>query len=94
MTNLLIEREDYDILKSILQKYPYKFYAYGSRVKGTAKRYSDLDLCYQEDIAGHEVEEIKELLEKSDLSLIVELVSWKNMRPAFRENIAQDLTLI
>jgi len=75
MTNLLIEKEDYDILKSILQKYPYKFYAYGSRVKGTARKYSDLDLCYQEDIAGYEVEEIKEQLEKSDLSFVVELVN-------------------
>jgi uncharacterized protein len=70
-----MEKEDHDILKSILQKYPYKFYAYGSRVKGTAKKYSDLDLCYQDDIAGYEVEEIKEQLEKSDLSFVVELVS-------------------
>jgi len=94
MTNLLMEKEDYDILKSILQKYPYKFYAYGSRVKGTAKKYSDLDLCYQDDIAGYEVEEIKEQLEKSDLSFVVELVSWKSMRPFFQENIAKDLILV
>ena len=94
MTNLLIEKEDYDILKSILQKYPYKFYAYGSRVKGTARKYSDLDLCYQEDIAGYEVEEIKEQLEKSDLSFVVELVSWKSMRPFFQDNIAKDLILV
>jgi predicted nucleotidyltransferase len=75
MTRLLIEKEDYDILKSILQKYPYKFYAYGSRVKGTAEKYSDLDLCYQDNIEGYKVEEIRELLEKSDLSFIVELVN-------------------
>ena len=94
MTNLLIEKEDYDILKSILEKYPYRFFAYGSRVKGTAKRYSDLDLCYQDDIAGYEAEEIKELLEKSDLSFVVELASWKSMRSSFQENIIKDLTLI
>lgn len=75
MADILIEKEDYNILKSILRKYPYRFFAYGSRVKGTAKKYSDLDLCYQDDIAGYKVEEIKELLEKSDLSFIVELVS-------------------
>ena len=45
-----IENRHLEILRSILSKYPYKFYAYGSRVKGTAKKYSDLDLCYQEEI--------------------------------------------
>jgi uncharacterized protein len=38
------------IVNTILAKYPYKFYAYGSRTKNQAQEYSDLDLCYQEEI--------------------------------------------
>jgi uncharacterized protein len=47
---LQIENKHREIIHNILKKYPYKFYAYGSRVKGTARKYSDLDLCFQEDI--------------------------------------------
>ena len=54
-----IETQDYQILQKILSKYPYKFYAYGSRVKGTARKFSDLDLCYQAEIPSCDVTEIK-----------------------------------
>jgi uncharacterized protein len=47
---LQMEIRHQEILRSILAKYPYKFYAYGSRVKNQAKEYSDLDLCYKEEI--------------------------------------------
>ncbi|CAG8690029.1 10011_t:CDS:2 [Gigaspora margarita] len=67
--------EDYLILKKILNKYPYTFYAYGSRVKGTARKFSDLDLCYQEEIPREVIYQIKEELEESDLPFIVELVN-------------------
>jgi uncharacterized protein len=72
---LQIESRDYQILKQILSKYPYKFYAYGSRVKGNARKFSDLDLCYQEDIPNSVISQIQAELEESDLSFIVELVS-------------------
>jgi len=49
---LQIEKRHLEILQSILTKYPYSFYAYGSRVKGTAHRFSDLDICYQEEMPG------------------------------------------
>ena len=38
--------------------------------------------------------DIHEELEKSDLPFVVELVSWKNMRPAFQKIIKKDLVLI
>lgn len=31
-----LEAKDYQTLKQILSKFPYQFYAYGSRVKGNA----------------------------------------------------------
>ena len=87
-----IEEKDFQLLKQILSKYPYKFYAYGSRVKGTARKFSDLDLCYQEEIPWEVICQIKEDLEESDLSFFVDLVSWKLMSPNFQELIKKDLT--
>jgi len=55
MVELLMSNQDKKILELILSKYPYKFYAYGSRVKGTARKYSDLDLCYKGDISDSTV---------------------------------------
>ena len=89
-----MEKQDYHLLKQILSKYPYKFYAYGSRVKGTARKFSDLDLCYLEDIPQEIVYQIKEELEESDLPFFVELVDWKRMSEEFREMIRRDLVLI
>ena len=70
-----IEPCDYQILQKILNKYPYRFYVYGSRVKGIARKFSDLDLCYQEEIPDETICQIKEELEESYLPFIVELVN-------------------
>lgn len=90
---LVMEDRHWEIVKEILSKYPYQFYAYGSRVKGNVRRISDLDICYY-DVPDLTIGDIKEELENSDLPFIVELVKWKNMRPAFQEKIKKDLILI
>jgi len=89
-----IEAKDFQLLKQILSKYPYHFYAYGSRVKGTARKFSDLDLCYQEDIPSEVIYQIKGELEESNLPFFVELVNWKHMRSDFQKLIKKDLILI
>lgn len=86
--------QDYQILKQILNKYPYTFFAYGSRVKGTARKFSDLDLCYQEEIPNEIIYQIKEELEESNLPFFVELVNWKQMGSTFQELVKNDLTEI
>jgi len=63
------------IIQQILGKYPYKFYAYGSRVKGTARKLSDLDICYQENISDAVAFQIEEEFKESDLPFSVELVN-------------------
>jgi uncharacterized protein len=89
-----MKEKDFQLLKKILAKYPYRFYAYGSRAKGTARKFSDLDLCYQEDIPPEVIYQIKEELEESDLPFFVELVNWKQMRPEFQKLIREDLTAL
>jgi predicted nucleotidyltransferase len=63
------------IIQQILTKYPYKFYAYGSRAKGTARKLSDLDICYQENISDAVAFQIEEEFKESDLPFSVELVN-------------------
>jgi predicted nucleotidyltransferase len=61
-------------LQKILHKYPYTFYAYGSRAKGIARKFSDLDLCYQEEIPLNTLSHLEADLEESDLPIMFELV--------------------
>jgi len=91
---LQLEERHQKIVYQILSKYPYHFYAYGSRAKGTARRLSDLDICYQEGIPDAIAFQIEEEFKESDLPFVVELVSWKDMRSEFRELIKNDLTLL
>ena len=91
---LQLETRHQKIIRNILSKYPYQFFAYGSRVKGTARKFSDLDLCYQESIPDSLVFEIKDEFTESNLPFMVELVNWKRMRPAFQKMIKKDLVLI
>lgn len=78
-------------VKSILAKYPYQFYAFGSRVKGKQKKYSDLDLCYKDNIPDAVITKIYEDFEMSDLPFKVELLSWHRCDPDFQKSIEKDL---
>ncbi|RHZ36676.1 nucleotidyltransferase family protein [endosymbiont GvMRE of Glomus versiforme] len=94
MPTLQMNTQDYLIIQKILAQYPCYFYAYGSRIKGTAKKFSDLDLCYKEDIPAEIICRVEEEFTESDLPFVVELVKWDDMRPAFQRKIKKDLTLI
>ncbi len=89
-----IDEEDFEILKSILSKYPYTFYAFGSRVKGTHSPFSDLDICYKDTIPIDRLMDLQEDLSESDLPFRVDLVAWKDFTPEFQREIAKDLELI
>ncbi|MCX4079725.1 nucleotidyltransferase domain-containing protein [Rickettsia rhipicephali] len=89
-----IEKQDLLILRSILGKYPYKFYAYGSRIKGNAKKFSDLDLCIMDDINYEVLLEIREALDESDISIHIDIKRWNiDMNEDFRSLIKNDLML-
>jgi hypothetical protein len=74
---LQMEIRHQEIIHSILAKYPYKFYAYGSRAKNQAREYSDLDICYYEEMPWNVFSRLKEDLEKSYLPFRVDLVYWE-----------------
>lgn len=61
-------------------------WAYGSRVKGTARRTSDLDLvAFTSDIA--KLSDARDAFEESDLSFIVDLHSWDRIPTEFHAEI-------
>lgn len=71
-------------------------WAFGSRVKGTAKPYSDLDLVILGDTAlpTRQFNLLIEAFEESELPIRVELVEWGALSPAFRETIRHQHEII
>lgn len=91
---ITMEEHHKPILAAILKKYPYTFYAFGSRVKNTQRKFSDLDLCYVEPIPLAVLSHINEDFEESKLPFKVDMVNWQNTSETFRSLIKKDLRLI
>lgn len=89
-----MEKRHWDIVKAILAKYPYSFYAFGSRVKGNPRRFSDLDICFIENIPWNIRAHIDEDFEESDLPYKVDVIDWNACDKNFQNLIKKDLILI
>jgi len=81
--NIDLKPEYLTTLRDILGKFPYKFYIYGSRVRGDSWKHSDIDLCYREAIPAKQLGEIKELLEESNLPYHVDLIDLNQVSDEF-----------
>ncbi|TDM08093.1 MAG: hypothetical protein C4K60_00855 [Ideonella sp. MAG2] len=66
--------------------------AFGSRVKGTAKPYSDLDLALMttQPLPLAQEAALKEAFDEASLPFKVDVLDWASTAPAFRQLIAQD----
>ncbi len=78
------------ILATHVPEYP--VWAFGSRVKGTAKAYSDLDLAIitRQALPWSKMATVKEAFDESDLSIRVDIVDWATTSETFRKIIEQD----
>ncbi len=94
MSTLQLEPRHLSIIHAILKKYPYQFYAFGSRVKGTARKLSDLDLCLKEQIPLNILTHIREDFEESNLPFNIDIVIWQQCAQEFQASIAESLTEI
>jgi len=76
-----------DILKEHVPEYT--VWAFGSRVQGRAKKYSDLDLAImsEESLPLTKIADLKEAFDESDLVFKVDLVDWATTSHAFRQII-------
>lgn len=71
-------------------------WVYGSRVKGTARRYSDLDMVvFSTPEQRRGFYELREAFEESNLPFRVDLFTWDQTPDSFKENIeAEHVALV
>jgi predicted nucleotidyltransferase len=82
------------ILRAHVPEYP--VWAFGSRVQGTAKAYSDLDLAIitQQPLSLTKTAALKEAFDESNLSIRVDIVDWATTSETFRQIIAQHKVVV
>lgn len=90
-----ITEKEQKIIERILDKYrkDYAFFYYGSRVKGTYEKTSDLDVLIKgkAEMPLAILQEIKEEFDKSDLPYIVNFSDYYKLDSSFYERIKPDL---
>ncbi len=91
---IYIDEKHRAIIKNILDKFPYQFYAFGSRVQGTYKPFSDLDICCMSDLNESEKSKLSTEFEESNLPFKVDLIEWNKISTDFQNMIRTDLILI
>jgi predicted nucleotidyltransferase len=66
---------------------------FGSRVSGTARKYSDIDLLLvsPEKIDPQRIALLKDAFSESDLPIIVDVIDWHTVTESFK-NVIQDKT--
>lgn len=78
----------------ILKRYlpAYEIWAFGSRVKHTAKKFSDLDLAIisENPLSISILGELKEAFSESNLSIKVDVVDWARTDEDFKKLIQSD----
>jgi predicted nucleotidyltransferase len=96
MTAVLDIRDDHAaIVRDVLRQHlppGARAYVFGSRARGGARRYSDLDLALEWDRALEfdVISEIAEALSESDLPYKVDIVDLSIIEPSFRARIVAD----
>lgn len=85
-------------VQKILQAHArnYSVWAFGSRVKGNAKTYSDLDLAIigQKPLSLSQIAQLTEAFDESNLPIRVDIVDWASTNKAFKEIIQQQKVVI
>lgn len=93
----LTESEE-NIIKSILEPYEdkYNFYYYGSRVKGSFRFLSDLDIMVKGiELANlSDINDIKDKFDKSNLPYVVNISDYHNLDEKFYKLIEADLVKV
>ncbi|PPQ35601.1 nucleotidyltransferase family protein [Rhodopila globiformis] len=93
-----ITEQDWVIVRDILHRHvpDYTVWAFGSRAKRTARRFSDLDLAIITDtplpfdVGGA----LREDFSESDLPFRVDILDWATTGDAFRRRVEQDKVVI
>jgi uncharacterized protein len=93
-----IEPQYLEAITDILRKYACgsEVWAYGSRVRGTNARFSDVDLVLRpkENMSFERMCKLKLAFEESDLPMSVDVHCWDNIPESFKEQIIKEYETI
>jgi len=93
-----VSEKNLNIVQTILKKHVphYEVWAFGSRVKGKVKTYSDLDLAVITDkpLSFRVLGDLSEAFSESDLPWKVDIVDWATTSESFRKIIEQDKIIL
>lgn len=67
-------------------------YVFGSRAKGTAKEFSDLDVCFirEKPTSDVEISLIREKCEESNLPFVVDIIDYHQISKSFQQIVEKD----
>lgn len=89
MINHGIAPEDLKIIHDILRSHEH-VYVFGSRVKGTYQKFSDIDICIKDPISDYEASMLEDAFTESDLPFKVDVVLYHQVTPEFQKRIDQE----
>lgn len=92
-----VSPEQHETILTLLQRYlpETTAWVYGSRAKRTSRPHSDLDLVvFAKPGQQHQVGELREAFEESNLPFRVDLFVWGEMPESFHEKIKADRVVL
>jgi len=96
--NLDLEARYLEIMLNILNEFTpeYEVRIFGSRVRGTSRKYSDVDLLFigKKQLDTKILNNLKDLFSCSDLPYMVDIIDWQTISDSFREAIGSNSIVI
>lgn len=93
-----IEKKDLDEIKRILKEHvpDCEVRAFGSRIDGRAKKFSDIDLALvgKEKLDWRKIELLKDAFSASDIPIIVDVIDWNAISDEFRKIIEKNYEIV
>ena len=96
-TDIILPPEQLDLVLSLTQTHlpGVEVWAYGSRVRGNPRRYSDLDLvAFTAPGQSAQADDLREAFEESDLPIRVDLFLWEEIPDSFHRQIEQEYAVL
>lgn len=81
-------------IKSVIDKYlnDYELFLFGSRAKGNARKYSDIDIAISSSVFSEEIKnKIAFELENSTLPYMVDITDLNNISEVFKNSIKNSM---
>lgn len=91
---IYLEDRHKNIIWNIIKKYPYTFYAFGSRTTGKHQQFSDLDIFINEPVIQRDFSDLIDAFKESNLPFTVDIVVRAHCKTDFYERIKKDFVLL